>query len=553
MESPRPENKPYLFPIVLVLFLLALFLRVVRAETIPFTRVDADLAWQALEISKLQPSGTSPLALYTGLTGLIFWITSASNFFARLIPALFGSLLVFIPYVLLDRNNLKSLLGLSLLLALDPILVIYSRQSYGPIMAISTLAWTLVFLRKNKTLAAGITLGMAILAGKYFWIAIILAGLYILIDFLLDKARFQGTINLFVKPSKTFLMSAFISCFLISSSFFLNPSGLTGIASGLVDLFAINTLPSLPLFLPLFLLLTYSLYLLLPLGKALGNTPIHSRVLCWGFLFGLLLLIALFQNQLPGLYAFVELFLIFIIAKNIDVVQTFKPTITLVRLASFIFFAVILIFTLLNLTQLSERILGEFSFINDILPILLALVLILISHILIGLGWGFGQTKPALQVAVLVIATFFSLGFSFSQTWNDGTTSQLLFTNSEILFPDSPIKNELSVFIENKVINPSTDSYKIEKLSSIGENWVFKEFNSSAKASSLPAFIINDSVAESGLMSPYRGTTIVSARRLNFSNKAYAELLHMISSKTLPVSDITRTLWVETVLFPGGK
>ena len=553
MESPRPENKPYLFPIVLVLFLLALFLRLVRAETIPFTRVDANLAWQALEISKLQPGGTSPLALYTGLTGLLFWITSASNFFARLIPALFGSLLVFIPYVLLDRNNPKSLLGLSLLLALDPILVIYSRQSYGPIMAISTLVWTLFFLRKNKPLVAGITFGMAILAGKYFWIAIILAGLYILINLLLDKARFQGTINLFVKTSKTFFISAFISCVLISSSFFLNPSGLTGIASGLVDLFAINALPSLPLFLPLFLLLTYSLYLLLPLGKALDHTSIHSRRLYLGFLFGLLLLTALFQNQLPGLYVFVELFLILIIAKNIGVVRSLKPTITLVRLVSFIFFAVILIFALLNLTQLSQRILGEFSFITDILPILLALVLILISHILIGLGWGFAQTKPALEVAVLVIATFFSLGFSFSQTWNDGTTSQLLFTNSEILFPDSPIKNELSVFIENKVINPSTDSYKIEKIYSIGENWEFKEFNSSAKTSSLPAFIINDSVTESGLMAPYRGTTIVSARRLNFSNKAYAELLHMISSKTLPVSDITRTLWVETVLFPGGK
>jgi hypothetical protein len=394
---------------------------------------------------------------------------------------------------------------------------------------------------------------MAILAGKYFWIGLALASLYSLINYLFDKTRYKATVDLLEKLDKSFLLSTLITCVLISTSFLLNPSGLTGVASGLVNLFNVNPISSLPLLLPLFLLLTYSLYLLLPFGKALVNLTLRPWYLDFGLLLGLLLITVLFRDQIPGLYAFIELFLFVVVARSIETFKNFKPINTMVGLISFLFFAVILTFTLLSFNQFTQRILGEFNFIVDLLPMLLALALILISYLLIGLGWGFEQTKPALQAAVMTIAIMFSLGFSLSQTWNDGTASQLLFSNSEILFPDSPLKSELAVFIENKVINPTADSYKIENSASIGENWEFKEFIASTKTSSLPVFIINDSVSESGLMAPYRGTSIIAIRRLNLSNRAYFELLHLISSKMLPVSDITKTLWVKTALFPGGK
>ncbi|HSN93560.1 MAG TPA: hypothetical protein VLR89_00700, partial [Anaerolineaceae bacterium] len=305
MENQKSENKAFIFPIVMVLFLLGLFLRLVKADAIPFTRVDADLAWQALEISKLRNSGTSPLALYTGLTGFLFWITSTSNFFARVIPALLGSSLVFIPYVILDRKYPNTLVGWSLLLTLDPVLIIYSRQLYGPILAISALFWTLVLLYKKKPILAGIAFGMALLAGKYFWLTGILVGIYLLINYLFNKTRFRESNRLFEKPSSKFLISTVLSCVLVSSSFLLNPSGLTGITSGLVDLFANTGNSSLPALLPIFLLMTYSLYLLLPFGKVLTRSTRQTWPLDLAFLFVLIFTTVLFQNQLPGLYAFI--------------------------------------------------------------------------------------------------------------------------------------------------------------------------------------------------------------------------------------------------------
>ena len=553
MESPRPENNPYLVPIVLGIFGFALFLRLVEATNIPFTRADADLAWQALQISKMNASTTSTLALYTGLTGFLFWLGSANNFFARLIPALFGASITLLPYAIFRQSKPKLVLALALLLALDPILLIYSRQLNSPIMAISSLAWVLVFLHQRRQVSAGLAFGMALLSGKYFWIGIILTGMFALVWYLSNKQDFHEKAEGFEKPGNAFLISALLCSALISSSFLLNPTGLTGVSSGLVDLFSASTNRSLPLLLPIFILLTYSLYLLLPFAEAITRKTSRSWQFKLGLLFVLVLLTIAFQNQLPGFYAFLEVFMLFEISNYFSTTKLPRPAVTLVSLIAFVFFVVILIFTFLSLTQFARNILAEFSFLTDILPILLALALILISYILIGLGWGFDQTKPALQAAFMIVFVLFSLGFSFSQSWNNATASQLLFSNSEILFPDSPLSNELRVFTENNAINPDTDIFTIEQSTSMGDYWEFKSFADSSRMAALPAFILNDSISESGLMAAYRGTSITYARRLNLSDKASAELISMIASKTLPVSNIHKTLWVATSLFPGGK
>ena len=553
MENPKSENNPYLFPIVLGLFGFAFFLRIVEAPTIPFTRADADLAWQALQISKLNASGTSPIALYTGLTGFIFWISSANNFFARIIPALFGASITLMPYAIIKQKNPKAILVLSLLFALDPILLIYSRQLNGPIMAISSIAWFVIFLYQRKQVGAGLAFGIALLSGKYFWIGIILAGMYLLTLYLSDKQSFREKFDNFERPGSQFFISALLSSGLISSSILLNPAGLTGIASGLVDLFTASSNRSIPLVLPVFILLTYSLYLILPFIKALTQKSTLTWQYRLGFFVALILLSMAFQNRLPDFYAFVVAFLLLECASYITTYKAVRTPITLVSLAAFVFFAVILVFTLLSFNQFARKILAEFNFLIDILPIFLALALILISYILIGLGWGFSQTKPALEAAFMIVFGLFSLGFSFSQSWNNATASQLLFSNSEILYPDSPIINELKVFIENNAINPDTDMYKVEQPISVGDYWEFKAFTDSGYTSSLPAFIINNNISEPGLMAAYRGTSITYARRINFSDDAYAELIHWIATRTLPVSDIKKTLWVATSLFPGGK
>ncbi len=553
MDSQSLARKPYIFPIVLVIFGFALFLRLVVADTVPFTRADADLAWQALEISKHQTSSSSPLALYTGLTGALFWISTTSNLFARLIPALFGASLTLIPYALLRNKNASALLGVSLLLALDPIFLIYSRQLNGPILATSTIAWLLVFLHQRKQVAAGILFGLAILSGKYFWIALFLMCLVgLFLYFSKRKAMHSGLFD-FCSPSKSFFISAVLSGVLVSTSFLLNPAGLTGIGSGLVDLFAIQSGQSLLWFLPVFLLLTYSLYLLLPFGRAIsGNTSLSWKSGLSIFL-GLFLLSLILQSYLPGSFIFLQAFLIIQVALLITQSESLSAKVSTVSLISFVFFLVIFIFSLLTFTQLARNLISEFNFAMDLLPLLLALGLILISYILIGLGWGFSEVKPALQTAILVVAALFSLGFSLSQTWNNATVSQLLFSNSEILYPESPTSTELAVFSTNNAINPDIDSFTIDGVLSKGDYWEFKAYSDSAKTDPLPGFVVNDSLTESGLMSAYRGTSITYARRLNLSENALAELLQMIATKTLPTVDIRKTLWVNTSLFPGGK
>ncbi len=553
MESPRSVEKPFLFPVLLLIFGFALFLRLTEASLVPFTRADADLAWQALEISRQENSGTSPIALYTGLTGLMFWLSSANNFFARLLPAVFGASLTLIPYALLKQKNSYIVLGLSLLLALDPILLVYSRQINGPILAISSLAWSFVFLIQQKQVSSGIAFGLAVLSGKYFWLAAILIGIYLISSKFSQKQNFIEKYRSGFTPDKSFFISAFLSMALVSSSFLLNPPGLTGIASGLVDLFRRSPQLSHPWFLPFFFLLSFSLYLIFPFFRAIFRENSHSWKFSIGYLIGLLVLSMVLHNQLPGIFVFVEVFLLLTIVGQTTSSKIELPSVSLVSLISYIFFLVIMVFSILSFSQFTRKLLSEFSFVTDLLPVLLALGLLIISYILIGLGWGFSEVKPAVQAVILSVFTLISLSFTFSQTWNQATVTQLLFSSSEILYPDNPNNRELAVFTANNAINPDIDKFRIENAFSKGDYWEFKDYANSKKVSDLPAFIVNDSVNDAGLMTGYRGTLITYARRMNLSDKAFSELLSMITTNTLPVVDIKKTLWINSALFPGGK
>jgi hypothetical protein len=166
----RIRSLTYEDALYLLAFGLALGIRLFSLGAAPLTDAEANWALQALDLSR----GGQPLlgaqAAYVLLTGLSFTIFSATNFLARLLPALAGSLLVLLP------NILRPLLGgttrlrwsglvLAFGLALDPSLLALSRTagSLMPALAFSILA--LAFYARRKMIWAGIAAGLALLSG----------------------------------------------------------------------------------------------------------------------------------------------------------------------------------------------------------------------------------------------------------------------------------------------------------------------------------------------------------------------------------------------------
>src|SRR6185436_12024671 len=110
---------------------------------------------------------------YILLTSVLFAVIESTNFMARFVPAIAGSLLVFAPS--LFREKIKLLLAF--FFAVDPGLVALSRQASGTILAVTFLLLAWGMWRNQRAVPAGIFAGLALLSGPSIWAGLLTLGL----------------------------------------------------------------------------------------------------------------------------------------------------------------------------------------------------------------------------------------------------------------------------------------------------------------------------------------------------------------------------------------
>src|SRR5512145_1476175 len=140
MDSSRTKNEGWLYGLA---FLIAIALRFIQLGAAPLTDSEATLALQALHLAQGQSPLLAPQAAYILFTSFFFAIIESTNFMARVVPALAGSALVFVPYLFREKLKPRPALILAFLFAIDPGLVALSRLSGGSILAVTFLlfAW----------------------------------------------------------------------------------------------------------------------------------------------------------------------------------------------------------------------------------------------------------------------------------------------------------------------------------------------------------------------------------------------------------------------------
>jgi hypothetical protein len=161
----------------LIAFILAAALRFIQLGALPLSDAEAEWALQAFHVAQ----GAHPLLgsqpIYILPTSTLFFLFGDSNFLARIIPALTGVALIFVPYLFRERLKPVPALILALFLALDPGLVSLSRQA-GSLMSALTftlLAWA--FWWRERPRGAGIFAGLALLSGPTVWAGLLGLGL----------------------------------------------------------------------------------------------------------------------------------------------------------------------------------------------------------------------------------------------------------------------------------------------------------------------------------------------------------------------------------------
>jgi hypothetical protein len=153
----------------LLAFILALGVRLYHLGEAPLSDEEAAWAVQALQVTRPEMNAGAPAIgsqpAYIFLTSALFSLFGASDFAARFLPALFGSLLVLAPFCFRRDIGRVPALILAFGFALDPGLTTVSRQAGGPILALSAAIFALGFWRLGKPLLAGASAGLALLSG----------------------------------------------------------------------------------------------------------------------------------------------------------------------------------------------------------------------------------------------------------------------------------------------------------------------------------------------------------------------------------------------------
>ena len=240
-DQTRERNLEYLF--YALAFGLALSLRLLRLGELPLGDDEARWALQGLNLAKgLGPViGSQPA--YVNLTGLVFFLFQASNFAARLVPALFGAGLALLPFNFRDLLGRKPALLLAFLISFDPGFLALSRLAGSPILAISSVLFAWGALRNGKLRPAGIWAGVALLSGPVLWPGLLGLGIAYGLWRGLPISRLQkpdeeaGQLLLQVPSDlKTWLNLAVtaVVTYIILGSFFLLAAG--GLGAGLASI-----------------------------------------------------------------------------------------------------------------------------------------------------------------------------------------------------------------------------------------------------------------------------------------------------------------------------
>src|SRR5215207_11425845 len=164
MNSSSIKNEGWLYWLA---FLVALGFRLIQLGASPLTDSEATLALQALHLAQGQAPLLGPQPGYILLTSILFAVINTTNFMARFLPAVAGSLLVFVPYFFRQKIKQRPALILAFLFAIDPGLVALSRQANVTILAVAALLFAWAMWRNRRAIPAGIFAGLAPLSPPY--------------------------------------------------------------------------------------------------------------------------------------------------------------------------------------------------------------------------------------------------------------------------------------------------------------------------------------------------------------------------------------------------
>jgi len=565
MTSPRLKYEGWLYGLA---FLIALGLRLIQLGASPLTDSEAQLALQALHLAQGQRPLLAPQPAYLLFTSLLFFITEATNFTARLLPALTGSALIFAPRLFRDRLKPLPALILAFLLAFDPALTALSRQANGTILALTFLLFAWGMGRNGHAIPAGVFAALALLSGPSAWSGLLILGL----TFLFFRPANSSTpmTNDQLRITGFSLLSTLL---LAGTLFFTAPNGLSAFFASLPAylqgwvapsaftparvLFAFLAYEPLGIFLTMFALLR---------GFRLGS-PRVRRLSIW---LALSLLLAVFYRQ-PGELAWAVIPLLILAAQELsrafDIFPEERTEISVVSGALLI----LLIYIWFNVANIG---LNPYEHLTPTTLLLLnrlvtlpfgpryvilfsASLILVLSVVLVAFGW---SPRTARLGATWSFSLFLGI-YSLAAAW--GASGVRLPNSVELWSADQPpIHVDLLVASVQQASLFSTGNITAQPVTVWGIHspaleWALHDREvkivTTLDPLNPPPLLITPLMNEPGLPSAYRGQDFTWRQPPAWQAVQTPDWLRWLVYRQLPRETETIILWVRDDLFPDAR
>jgi hypothetical protein len=203
---------------------LALAFRLIGLEALPFNEAEAAWAWQAYQVSQAEAAQIGSQPAYVLLTSMLFFIFSSSEYLARLLPAVLGSMVIAVPFVLKEKIGRKAALVAAFGLALDPLSVAVSRQVGSPMLAVGFASLAFAAWHYRKPGLTGVFSALFLLSGQPGVVAIIALAITALLLVLSGFWSVWWQEDFDLKP---FLVSGALTLFVVGTLFMRYPQGLS--------------------------------------------------------------------------------------------------------------------------------------------------------------------------------------------------------------------------------------------------------------------------------------------------------------------------------------
>jgi hypothetical protein len=544
-------------------FLVALAIRLIGLGRLPLTDVEARWALQALGVAQgLHPAlGSQPA--YVLLTSLLFFLYGdGTTFLARLVPAVIGSTLVFVPYLFRERINPRPGMILAFFLALEPGLVALSRQAGSSILAVTFLLFAWGFWDRNRSRPAGVFAGLALLSGPWLWSGLIALGLTWVFRWVLDGRSKKESDTTPVRRERAEWLTALwfvLGTIVVAGTlFFISPNGLSAWLSsipeylqGWVKPSGINAgllLFSLPAYQPLAVILaiiialrgwiqksrrviSLSIWMLVALLLALFYPAHQVGDLAW-MLIALWTLAALELahnlNKLPeergevlGVAVLTVLILVFNWFDFLEIIQPGAPSI--------------------QVTWRTWLLVGAF-------------LVLVVSILLVAVGW---SVRAARLGAVLGLSAALGI-YSFAALL--GAAGLRIMPDAvEMWAADRSMpESDLLLTTVDQMSDWSKDNIDSQPVTIAGVNspalvWLLHDRTvnvvSALDISASPPIVITTDQADPSLAAGYRGQSFVWRQAPEWSQATFPQLVNWISFHQIPVNTETIIVWVRSDLF----